>query len=379
LPIRGRSHGEELETFKVEFDAEWYSGRDDPTRVVTIDPNVPSRYDATEMGALGTFPTMTLFTLAGDRMQEVILYLSRGRQAAEELWPQVRRLYEYYLESDWARFDKTGKTIFADEWRPVSTTHERATVANQAVGLVLAAIVDDEHEASAEFLRTYLRAHMKALDSAQYRSFARSEVDSGLVPTLQRRVFDLLDLFIQRFESWHIGLVSRVIPQENEQLLDDLRLFRDEFDILRDLYQQAFETICKTLRYPVAAQNTAARESPNAFGDEVPSALQRKTSPSTMLAFEKLHNFEKLQYVGQVPGWGHWVDLLNNRTRNAIGHASARHDLRTGRVLSETSPSGVPYMDVVADVYGIFDALCVCLQVLRTIRVAASPDFESHQ
>jgi hypothetical protein len=190
-------------------------------------------------------------------------------------------------------------------------------------------------------------------------------------------VFDVLDLFVQRFDSWQMGMLRRLIPDENLPLLDDLRLFRDEFDILRDLYQQAFETVCKTLRYPVAAQNTVQRNDPNDFGTVVPSTLTRKTNPSDLAAFEKLSNFEKLQYVLQIPGCEGWVGLLDNKTRNAIGHGTVRHDLRSGLVISDNVPDGVPYLDVVADVYGIFDALSISAQVLRGIRVVSSPDFKS--
>lgn len=45
LPIRGRSHGEDLYSHRVDFDAEWFKG-EEPDLIVTADPNVPSRYEA---------------------------------------------------------------------------------------------------------------------------------------------------------------------------------------------------------------------------------------------------------------------------------------------------------------------------------------------
>ena len=377
LPIRGRSYGEDLLSHKVEFNAELYKNKKDPDLIVTIDPNVPSRYEATQMGGLGTAPNMTLMQLGGDRTLDLMTYLGRGQQAVKEWWPQVHRIYEYYLEGDWARFEKSGKAAFGDKWPSGETTHERATAAHQAVGVVLAAVVDDDNASSATFLRRYLRKHTAALKSSgSYIAFARQDAESGLVATLQRRLFDVLDLFIQRYESWEMGVLRRVIPDDSKLALNELRLFRDEFDILRDLYQQGFETICKALRYPVAAQNTVKRGEPNSFGSDVPAALNRRSNPATIAAFERLSNFDRLQYVAQVPGWEDFVGLLDNRTRNAIGHATARHDLRTGLILSDTTPNGVPYLDVVTDVYGIFDALCVCLQVVRSIRVMSSSDFK---
>lgn len=379
LPVRGRSHGDDLVSHRVEFDAEWFVGDDEPSLVVTIDPNVPARLGATALyDGLGAAPTMTLLHLAGDERADALFgCLNRGQQAAGELWPKARRLYEYYLEGDWTWFDKSGRELFGDDWRTVTTAHERATLAHQAVGLVLRPMLDEQSPASAEFLRRYLQKHTRALRTDAYVSFARLEAQSGRLPALQRRIFDVLDLFMRRFDSWHIGVLRRIVPEDRLPLLDDLRLCRDEFDVLRDLYQQGFETACEILRYPVAAQNTVKRSDPGDFGPDVPLILQRRRNPSGLVAFEKLSNFEQLQFVAQVPGWQGWTAMLNNRTRNAIGHGTARHDLRTGLVLSDTEPEGVPYLNVAGDVFGVFDALTVSLQVVRAVRVVSSPDFRS--
>jgi hypothetical protein len=185
----------------------------------------------------------------------------------------------------------------------------------------------------------------------------------------------VIDLFVERFDAWQMGLLLRVMPEDRLVLLDEMRLFRDEFDILRDLYQQGFETACKVLRYLMAAENTVIRGQPNSFGTIIPPTINRRRSPSNIAGFERLSNYEKLQYVKQVPGWDGWAALLDNRTRNAIGHATVRHDLRTGLVISDAVPTGVPYLNVAGDVYGVFEALSLCLQVLRGMRIVSSPDF----
>ena len=377
LPIRGRSHGQDLETHRVEFDAELLSSDISlEADLVTVDPNVPSKYDAVQRGELGTFPTMTLVQLVGDeRVTALGEVLAQGRSAAEELWPKVRRIYEYYLVEDWKRFDRAGSAAFNDDWRTVSTAHERATMAHQAVGIATAAISDGVDDATARYLHRFLAKHARALEYWPYISSARTDVASGLVPGLQRGVFDVIDRFIGHFDAWQMGVLRRVMPPDRLPLLDDLTLFRDEFDILRDLYQQGFETVCKTVRFAVAAQNTVKRHDPNDFGDDLPDGANQKVNPKSLKAYDKLPNAARLAYVRQVPGWEGFAALMNNRTRNAIGHASARHDLRTGRIISDNEPAGVQYLDLAADVFGVFDALSVSLQVLRTIRVVSSPDF----
>ncbi|MDZ5447919.1 hypothetical protein U2F26_35395 [Micromonospora sp. 4G57] len=342
LPIRGRSHGKDLESHRVEFEAESLPSETSlEAAFVTVDPNVPSKYNATQRGELGTFPTMTLIHLVGAGRGEALFeVLSRGRTAVEELWPQVRRIYEYYLVEDWKHFDKAGKAAFND-WRTVSTTHERATMAHQAVGIAAAAITDDIDDSAGRYLHRVLAKHTSALRFSTYIHSARADVASGLVPGLQRSVFDVIDRFIGHFDAWQMGVLRRVMPPDRLPLLRELTLFRDEFDVLRDLYQQGFETVCKTLRFAVAAQNTVKRQSPGDFGIDLPAGANLKANPKSLNAYDKLANAARLAFVRQVPGWEGYGALLNNRTRNAIGHATARHDLRTGRIFSDKEPDGV--------------------------------------
>jgi hypothetical protein len=376
LPIRGRSHGNALDSHTVDFEAERLHDETDHDLVVTVDPNVPSRYESKTFDGLGSGPSLTLLWLVGnDRIEELMRYLARGNYAVENLWPQARRMYEYYLEGDWERFSKIADDLFDEDWRRGKNTHERATLAHHAVGMALSNIVDDHHEASSIFMGRFLRKHSAAIQNDRYRAFAVADSESGRIELLQRSLLDVADLFIQHFESWQIGVLSRIIPDENREALSTLRLFRDEFDILRDLYQQGFEIACKFLRYPVAAQNVIKRADPESFGVDVPAGLTRKSNPGVMAAFEKMANAEKLHYISAVPGWEGWADLLSNKTRNDIGHATARHDLRSGLIISNENPVGIPYLDMVAKVYGVFDVVSTCFQIVRQVRVTSSPDF----
>lgn len=378
LPIRGRQYGHDLASHRTEFDAEQVAADFAlDADFITIDPNVPSKYAGAERGQLGTFTTMTLVWLVGDNARALFEVLDRGRSAVAELWPKARRLYEYYLHQDWKHFDKVGRDSFRD-WPATDTVHERATAAHQVIGLVTAMITDDENEATELYLSRYHRKHLSALSQPAYVNSLRADVASGLITILQRSTFDIIGRYLAESESWHIGMLRRFIPEEHGPMLDDLTLYRDEFDILRDLYQQGFEVVCKTLRCPVGAQNALKRGDPNDFGPHVPADATNKSNPTTLAAFDKkLVNANKLAYVRQVPGWEAFAALLNNRTRNAIGHATARHDLRTGRIVSDNDPIGVQYLDLVADVFGMFDALGATMQVLRAANVAGSPHFKA--
>jgi hypothetical protein len=172
-----------------------------------------------------------------------------------------------------------------------------------------------------------------------------------------------------------MGVLERYVTDAARPGLATLTLFRDEFDILRDRYQQSYELTCKVIKIAVAAQNTVIRRDPNNFGP-VPAGVGIKASPTNLAKFDKMSTAYRLAYLREVPKWEGFADLMDNKKRNAIGHASSRHDLRSGLVISDVDPHGVTYLDVCTDVAGMFEALSVCLTILRWARIATSQDFD---
>lgn len=275
-PIKGRMYGEELEELRVEFDADQVKIEDNvlDAPFVTVDPSVPSRFKG-ERGQLGTFPTMTLIQLAGeDKGHELLEVLQRGKDEVSLRWPVIRRLYEYYLAEDWKRFDKAAADTYED-WKPVLTEHERATTANQAVGLFMAGISGGSGEAAAQFVHRVGVKHTAALNKRGYRDALHVLAKSGEIKSLQRQVFDEIGRFVESLPSWQMGILDRYVTDEARPELAKLTLFRDEFDILRDRYQQSYEVVCKVIKIAVAAQNTVIRKDPTEFGP-VPAGVGSK-------------------------------------------------------------------------------------------------------
>lgn len=375
-PIKARMFGEDLHHLRVEFDAELVDieGNALEFPFVTVDPTVPSRHRSAERGQLGTFPTMTLAHLAGDDAHDLLRVLQRGKDETSQRWPTIRRLFEYYLAGNWTLFDRAAADTFED-WKPISTEHERATVAHQAVGLFMAEVSGGRSEAAAMFIDRLGRKHTAALRSSRYRDELHALAEAGELSELQRRVFDEIGRFIESLPSWQMGILDRYVTDDARPELAELTLFRDEFDLLRDRYQQSYELVCKVIKLALAAQNTVARRDPVDFGP-VPAGVGLRSSPTSLTKFDRLSTAYRLEYLRQVPRWEKFADLMDNKKRNAIGHASSRHDLRTGLVVSDVNPAGVTYLDVCADVVGMFDALGASLQVLRWARIATSADFE---
>lgn len=381
LPIRGTSAGQDLPSHQVQIsDAAVIgpAGVPDDAPVVTIDPDMPAKRDADTREVFGAMTTLTALHLTRDRMTE---YLGARRTAADAVlgfWPEVRKLWTYYRNGHWAMFNTVGLSLI-DGWESVETAHERATVAYQSVAHMGVQVCGGNAPTTSGFVSSVGRKHLAACGQISYRTTLLTARRNGVLAELETDLFTVLDRFLAAYEVWQPGHLLRYVAPDREADLDALILFRDEFPEARDLYQQGFEVVCRALWIAVAAQNTVKRGNPDDFGDTPPEGVSAKLHPASMQKYRALHNAWKLPYIAQVPAWSMYNDLLNSRTRNAIGHGSARHDLNSGLIITDKEPDGRPYHRFVGDVLDMFEALLGALQVVRFALVASSPDFPSNE
>ena len=110
-----------LSNHKIEIECDVLRGDDelpDDAPVVTINPFVPSLYKADSLDFVGGMPTLTLVQILGE---EVFLQFQTERHQAletsEAMWPQVRKLFEYYLQGNAKMFARvSAKEQFGLEW-----------------------------------------------------------------------------------------------------------------------------------------------------------------------------------------------------------------------------------------------------------------------
>lgn len=374
LPIHGRISGRELETHTIDFEADKVSESElSPTSlVVTVNPFVPARYGA-DSADFGAFPTITLHQLLGD--EQFPLFQNDHVQAefsAIEVWPPVRMLFTYYRQGRWDLFEKTAKSKL--DWDAAGkSAHERAALAYQALLMLTTQIVATSGQRGEKLLGRYNRKHLASVSEESYAAMAKTR--TPMLDSLERDMFVVLGDFVKRYEMWTMGRLPRFVSEQGAQKLEDLVLFRDEFTEVRDLYQQGFEVASKCLWLLVAAQNSVKNSDPNTFSDH-PDSVPVKKRVSTLAQFDQLSNAYKIAYAAQVPGWDCLLDLLDNKRRNSIGHASARHDLDTGRIVSDKDPNGITYITFLGETFGVFEVLGSLMQVVRAMRLFTSPDFQ---
>lgn len=378
LPITGTISGQELAELKVTFSAATHQFKEEEEtdlKVVTVNPFVPSSYQADSHSPNGAFPSMTLLHLLGhEQFMEFRSERGYAESAVEEYWPSVRMLFRYYQLDNREMFLKIAKEKFGLDWEPTAA-HQRTSIAYQTLLILTASVVGPTGGHSTEILDRFAKKYGAATRFDKHLLAMRER--GALTDSLERDVFTELERFIDTHESWEMGRLSRFMDAEAKHELGELVLYRNEFSTIRDLYQQGFELACKCLWPLVGAQNSVKRHDPHDFGDVHPpvDTVPVNRRPKNLGKFDKLPSAYKIAYIAQVPGWEAYAAILDSKRRNTIGHATAHHDLRTGRIVSDIDPVGVTYLDFLGMTFDLFEALAVSMQVLRTARVAASPDF----
>jgi hypothetical protein len=377
IPITGNMKGEEnIDTLAIRFDDCQQFDVDlsqSYKNVVTVAPNVPLKRDARGLDEVGGAPNAIILHIAGNNVELLMRRASLFHQTRYNIWPDVRRFYEYYLQEQWDLFATAGKKAVSASFEDPSTGHGRESETYRAVSACIIPLATGPFGSMMGEIVEYMEL---IFASTAFRDFAIRSVASGDLQREQRRIWDCLCLLMKTSEIWFLPGVLWDLADANPAIsLDQLSLSLDEFHQLRDVYVASFETICRAITYVMAFINTSKRVTPEAFTTDLPPRLAahgRQQPPRTFAQFNRLTNFEKLAYLYEWPALDDgFRDILDNRLRNAISHNSARHDLRTDMIVNEDE-SVMSYFEFTAKVYRLNTVLQIVMNILHSVRMAAT-------
>jgi hypothetical protein len=333
----------------------------DPAQVVTLHPDMPSLPDATEMWDAGGSPFLLQRDLLKGRFIEWHRRLELFRLWSDREWPALRRLIGYYLDSNWDRFDAEGQRLLEQQWPNPKKNWQRHDCLHRILDLAFVPLWIEPLYPNMK--KAWFESSLPPnADDGKTATFCLSAVQSGRVNDLQRTVFHCLELFVENRGAVLPALAAELYPKGSEQATLDLRLFRDDFAALRDLYVATFESCHKVLYYVVGQLNIAKRGDANAF-------LSRK--PGDLSAFEGLPNAEKARRLVEVADLDDgWRKALDRGLRNVISHQSVRHDLSAGMLVLENLPP-IPYLQFVVKTLRVIHPILFAAHVLKTMNIMA--------
>ncbi len=351
------------------------------TQTISINPEYPGIADAKDLGDRGGSAFLFHCQILGNEQ------VAAFQTAAGELhgrvvvnWASLSRLTTYYTNRDWTHFDREVDSLlpssecdFREPWRRDHALH----FLYDLLLVPMWALSPRRHYPEMKVVFNALWDTARPNFSAVV-AFAKAEAESPLLARLQGDLFSNLSRYIALRSGLLPGALLDMWPESARKKAFPIRLFRDEFEVLRDLYIQSYEACDRTLRYVVGVANADAHGDAERF--ELPIKAPGATAkdaklktPKNLNAFDKLRSVEKRSWlVEMIPNWQpHWDATLDRQLRNDIGHAAIRHDLPSGNLLRDRGDP-IAYVEFVRLVHRIIHPLVASLNALKILRVYAA-------
>ncbi len=346
------------------------------TEVLSINPEIPAFAGAKSMGEPGGSAFITFFQwLGAEGIQGYQRAFYQMQHLIDRDWKALSRLATYYLNRDAQHFDKAIKSFLPKgkrgprgDWQRDDAIHQLYTVFFAPMWALHPQKYFMEMKLAWNALWSPDRRNFK-----QVVSFAQSEIGTSDFTNTHKDLFEQTGRYVDLIGAMFPGLLCDLLPDAHQPQVDQLRLFRDEYEVLRDLYIQTFETSHKVLRWVLGTVNADSHGDPNRF---VPAPGMRpevaKQPPKSLNAFTKSASASKREWLIFFPTWhGCWDSVFDRQLRNDIGHASARHQLSSGLIQRDRRPP-LPYVRFVQKTHRILHPLLACANVMKIMRIYAA-------
>lgn len=308
-----------------------------PDQVVTIHPELPSKPGAKEMQDDGGSPFLMHHQLIGNRLSELMEYIRTFREVTNKDWTSFKRLGEFYVNRDWARFDAEGRRILEEKWPAPRSNVDRHDVFNRLLQTVFTPLdVSSQFPDAVAEYASFMNSH--AENNTVLYAYCERQLETGVIATLQRDVLRRFDFVVEHRSTFLSALPLQFYPTSKQSEVDQLRLFRDEFDLLKLHYVDSYELAHKVLTPVLGFINCLERGAPESFDPVVIASLGHQgrknfAKLNSLVEFGRQPNAPKITFLQSLPILtAMWEEALNPDLRNAMGHHDARHDLRSGMI-----------------------------------------------
>jgi hypothetical protein len=277
---------------------------------------------------------------------------------------KFRRLTSYYLDRNWRHFAIEWKNIHEKQIPVPRTELNRHDRFHRTLELFFGSIQPNLDylvlkKELAEFIMFLGRYRYDA-----FTGFLTSITKDDKLLHYQTKLLERLSFMADNFSALAPAFPIMFYDSVNLPDLSEIRIMRDDFDILKSHYLSCFEICHKVLKLPVGLINIFHRADSDAFPDNKPVALDK---------FDELNfsSAQKIKYLDPkvLPELAsRWEIYFDRKLRNSIGHYGIRHDLKTGMlVLDNHDP--IPYSHFVASTLKLSTMLLHCLQIVKMMYI----------
>ena len=350
---------------QVELDLEEGEIVDDvyeTDQVLTIDPFYPTLAGAKLMSDVGGSPFIFNAQILEERITELQHRVSTYLGVIDTDWSDLRKLTRFFLDSNWDHFDALYLKIMDIDIKEESVwiRYDALYKLYDVIFIPLMAqpfLNETREEWNFFFFPT-------GPNSGAISDYQDQIVKDVSYLELRESLFNCVQQYIEAGDSILPGLVVDMYPNEHTHY-GDLRIYRDDFTQLRDLYTQCFEACNHALTFMVEIINVVNRGNPEAYLK--PTEVIK--CPNNRNQFNKLNAQLRTYFLAELPEWYRvWGETLDRNLRNKLGHRLLTHDL-SNACLTRVGETPIPYITFLHKVQRIIYPIISCLNAFKIAEI----------
>ena len=265
--------------------------------------------------------------IGDDETADLMARIDRMRQLEESIFPYIRRAASYFSRRDLGNLKQSlasapgGGEIDFSRSDPVA-------VLGSGLAQLYAPIDSNtsREDAVIEWLTTIKRARER--NDQEFRS-VYEELTAGPLGRHQARALDTSIAILRDTTALFPAMWAE--RMESKCDINEYRVMRDDFDILKVRYQDIFELASRTLAFTSRVANVAYRGSSSEYTDGKNRTFNK--------ALNKTTAFNREPWLSDFPIAAKMYRSMQRRVRNDIGHRLVKYDFESGKLIYEDGSS----------------------------------------
>ena len=272
--------------------------------------------------------------------KEKVDSLQRIRQ---QQFPQIRQIIDYARSENWSMVRSCLHTMFEEEIPEDDL--KTIYVCYRILGIMYAPFIAEQE--MLELLNEYYNFLNDCLEKkVAYKALLYEWRHMPIFRGFRTKGLSAFLRVLSHFDAFIVGLLYNEMPNSLKLQIDDYRIFRDDYSVVKALYHDLFELISQFLIFFGAIVNLSARNDPWHY----------VTGVRSFNAFKRKRAFERFQILSEVPKLSFLLGSVSRPMRNLIGHFSADYDPCTGNLRYDDG-SQQNYILFLGDFYAAVKAL----------------------